>query len=318
MVKRIIPGNMSPWECEINDVKYVYPPGTEQMVPDEVAHVIDAWYASQEPKYPDPVQPEGSGAQPDWNAAEGEPGHILNRPFYETTETIFNQTVELFEEEGGFSAALLPFGKLLEQTKYIVTYNGVKYECDAIDPGVGIPCALGNLSAFGGSNTGEPFLILATDFDEDGSSDLQVVDYTANTSATVKIEKPTELRKLERKFAPEIPYFDLVSLGLPTLENGIINGKSNIGRELYEALGNGLVKIRVKHQDYWGNEVDATAVVTGKHYSTSVSTEEYLIGWFYITNNISRCVYIHITCSKDGHVDGITFKHEFGTTGSTE
>lgn len=48
MVKRIIPGNMSPWECEINDVKYVYPPGTEQMVPDEVAHVIDAWYAAQE------------------------------------------------------------------------------------------------------------------------------------------------------------------------------------------------------------------------------------------------------------------------------
>ena len=61
MVKRIIPGNMSPWECEINDVKYVYPPGTEQMVPDEVAHVIDAWYASQEPKYPEPVQPEGGG-----------------------------------------------------------------------------------------------------------------------------------------------------------------------------------------------------------------------------------------------------------------
>ena len=62
MVKRIIPGNMSPWECEINDVKYVYPPGTEQMVPDEVAHVIDAWYASQEPKYPGPVVPEGGNS----------------------------------------------------------------------------------------------------------------------------------------------------------------------------------------------------------------------------------------------------------------
>lgn len=258
----------------------------------------------------------GGGAQPDWNAAEGEPGHILNRPFYETTETIFNRTVELFEEEGGISAALLPFGKFLEQTKYIVTYNGVKYECDAIDPGVGIPCVLGNLSAFGGSNTGEPFLILTTDVDEDGSPDLQVVDYTANTSATVKIEKPSELRKIDRKFAPEIPYFDLVSLGLGTLKNSA-TGKSGIGGELYKALGNGPVKIRVKHQDYWGGERDATAVVTGKHYSTSVSTEEYLIGWFFIANDTSESVYIHITCSKDGYVGGRTFKHQFGTTGST-
>lgn len=257
----------------------------------------------------------GGGAQPDWNAAEGEPGHILNRPFYETTETIFNQTVKLFEEEeGGISTALLPFGKFLEQTKYIVTYNGVKYECDAIDPGVGTPCALGNLAAFGGSDTGEPFLILTADVDEDGSPDLQVCDYGANTSATIKIEKIGEIRKIDNKFAPDIPYFDLVSLGLATLEDGKVYGKSGIGVELYEALGEGPVKIRVKHQDYYGNELDATAIVSGKHYLTEVTSGEYMFGWFHIGNNNANTVYIHITCTKSGYVEGRTFKHKFGTT----
>ena len=44
----IIPGNMDPWCCAINGVPYgPWPAGTEQTVPDEVAAVIENYYASQ-------------------------------------------------------------------------------------------------------------------------------------------------------------------------------------------------------------------------------------------------------------------------------
>ena len=48
MFLRKIPEDMRPWECNVNGVKYVYPAGTEQNVPAEVAHLIDAWYVAQE------------------------------------------------------------------------------------------------------------------------------------------------------------------------------------------------------------------------------------------------------------------------------
>lgn len=47
--KRKIPDNMNPWTCEVNGVKYVYEAGTEQNVPEEVAHIIDAYWKSIEP-----------------------------------------------------------------------------------------------------------------------------------------------------------------------------------------------------------------------------------------------------------------------------
>ena len=48
-IKRKIPDNMNPWTCEVNGVKYVYEAGTEQDVPEEVAHIIDAYWKSVEP-----------------------------------------------------------------------------------------------------------------------------------------------------------------------------------------------------------------------------------------------------------------------------
>ena len=47
--KRKIPDNMNPWTCEVNGVKYVYEASTEQDVPEEVAHIIDAYWKSMEP-----------------------------------------------------------------------------------------------------------------------------------------------------------------------------------------------------------------------------------------------------------------------------
>lgn len=50
-----IPNNMRPWRCIVNGVKYEYPGGTVQTVPDEVAALIAEWKRNQPPKR-DPVR----------------------------------------------------------------------------------------------------------------------------------------------------------------------------------------------------------------------------------------------------------------------
>ena len=45
-----IPNNMRPWRCIVNGVKYEYPGGTVQTVPDEVAALIAEWERNQPPR----------------------------------------------------------------------------------------------------------------------------------------------------------------------------------------------------------------------------------------------------------------------------
>lgn len=55
---RVIPMGSDPWVAIINGIKYSYPAGTEQEVPEEVAVLIDAQNEHEKPKYP-PVQGGG-------------------------------------------------------------------------------------------------------------------------------------------------------------------------------------------------------------------------------------------------------------------
>lgn len=171
MVKRIIPGNMNPWECEINDVKYVYPPGTEQMVPDEVAHVIDTWYASQEPQYP---EPEGGGSVTPEQVEDAVEATMLENgiikrsllpdgyPYTGFTE-IFPEQSLAFTEEFDYQAPLPhPIGLVAGGT-YEVSWNGTVYSCVAESAemeGVQI-VIMGDLGAMSGEPTGtHPFVVM--------------------------------------------------------------------------------------------------------------------------------------------------------------
>ena len=78
----------------------------------------------------------GGGAQPDWNAAEGEPGHILNRPFYESTEVLFDQRVECGRKEFIYEKSVTIIDKnvkgeipLAEGSSYVVEWDGTEYPC---------------------------------------------------------------------------------------------------------------------------------------------------------------------------------------------
>lgn len=171
MVKRIIPGNMSPWECEINDVKYVYPPGTEQMVPDEVAHVIDAWYASQEPKYPEPVQPEGGGGADllDENGIIKQEYFPKGFPYKSGEDAVIlpSTTLELNPDAGAF---IIPDAlEFVTGQKYVVKFENLGVEfttvCqEAPENSDGLKWILGDSGLLdGASTTGEPFVMLVVD-----------------------------------------------------------------------------------------------------------------------------------------------------------
>ena len=111
----------------------------------------------------DTVGSSGSSVQPDWNQNDGTAAdYIKNRPFYtgdpEYTVFVEESTVSFSGSSGLYSAQIQSNFEATVGETYKVTWDGVVYECACVDFS-GIPF-LGNLSiAFGGSDTGEPFLM---------------------------------------------------------------------------------------------------------------------------------------------------------------
>ena len=108
----------------------------------------------------------GGGVQPDWNQNDSTAtNYIKNRPFYtgDTVETVFveESTVSfswISGSDGVYSAQIQSNFEATVGETYKVSWDGTAYECTCADFN-GIPF-LGNLSiVFGGSDTGEPFLI---------------------------------------------------------------------------------------------------------------------------------------------------------------
>jgi hypothetical protein len=130
---------------------------------------VNAWIDTDED--------EGSTAQPDWNAAEGEAGHILNRTHYKELVELVNETPEYNSQEELFVFSS-DFAFTIGET-YIVNWNGVEYTCVSFDMG-GV-AAIGNyLLVDDVTDTGEPFIMLneigeLTALPLDGSTEASVV-----------------------------------------------------------------------------------------------------------------------------------------------
>ena len=148
----------------------------------------------------------------DWNAQQGEPGHVLNRTHYE--ETVVNE-VEYFAEQvltfttNGSGKNLItvtnPSGEnLVLGDKYIVIFDGERYECVAKEPGYNI----GNLALVSDTyeNTGEPFRVGGMNLGQK----LQFFAETPgdHTIAIYKVSEETVVHKLPEKYLPDIakPY----------------------------------------------------------------------------------------------------------------
>lgn len=137
----------------------------------------------------------------DWNAPEGEPGHILNRPFYlEKGNRIVEETT-LYGNHSGDGILNLTLGK-----EYLVIYNGTEYIFTAkvFDEfeGEATFIGLGNHSLLyaGAENTGEP-IVIATDTFEGGYwsiyTDRAVIPYT------VSVYEIDKIVKIDKKYLPD-------------------------------------------------------------------------------------------------------------------
>lgn len=143
----------------------------------------------------------GEYTQPDWGYKEA---YILPE-----TEV----TLVMDEVEGMVVGPIYVsnFAILPEPGKeYIVTYNGKEYKC--ILSGMGI---LGNQAIIGGEDTGEPFAIFFI-------GDPVLVIPTDQSEGTAKVSiKGTIVKQIDPEYAPqaEIPYIDLISVGLGPVGN---------------------------------------------------------------------------------------------------
>ena len=116
---------------------------------------------------PDGYNPAGSGgssAPSDWNANEGEPGHVLNRTHYRVLEDFIPEITIPFDANGTYQGEYTG-DILLPGERYLATWGGAKYECEAVIAeyqGAQV-VAIGNVDAFLGiGNSGEPFVLATT------------------------------------------------------------------------------------------------------------------------------------------------------------
>ena len=176
--KKKIPDNMHPWECEVNGVKYVYPAGTEQDVPEEVAVIIDAYWASRETNFP--------------NTAISF-NELRDRPFGEDTAVLFDQTVE-FTDGQWQTNEVLPIS---EGDTVKVTFEGAEYELTAYTAPNGLTF-VGNPAGFDLEDNGIPFTVATGSFGGEGLLGMMAFGYT---KASIKIEGVV-VKTIDPKFLP--------------------------------------------------------------------------------------------------------------------
>lgn len=130
---------------------------------------------------------------------------LTDRPFYEEQMVVFEQTVDCTSDmDGAYLGTVKNPPFIPSNQTYIVTWNGTKYTCNAIDAvGDGSVYAIGNAGFLGGNMTEEPFLIT----EDNGMLAFVTLE---SGSYDVKIEEVT-VKKIEEKFLPDMPNVTVVN-----------------------------------------------------------------------------------------------------------
>lgn len=216
---------------------------------------IGAAAAAEAVKTVNGVSPDANGnvqvetsSQSDWNAAEGEPGHVLNRTHWVESGMVEILPETVFEiPENDFGVVEGSFSFTVGET-YIVNWDGTEYECVGLDAsektgGEIVGVFLGNPAMFGEADNGMPFcMFCVTGMGIMGC----LVSGEAGTAAVSIYHNSENIHKLPGKFLPEgVPYVekggmveilpmteavfvDDVGFTIPTKIEGVESGKSYI------------------------------------------------------------------------------------------
>ena len=153
-----------------------------------------------------------AGSQSDWNAAEGEPGHIRNRPFCSqfTIADVLPETQAMYDAGEGIFA--IPDNFPMESGKtYTVNWNGTPYVCTAetVEGFFPVPvCALGDTNAviYGRPSGIAPFCMasLPDEFAAQFGAGTVIMPLDGTTSLTISVSGEVEkVEKLSGKYLPE-------------------------------------------------------------------------------------------------------------------
>lgn len=188
-----IPKDRDPFVVIVNGVEYKYPAGETVTVPDSVADVIEK-YENAKPK-PDPNPAPGGSVQSDWNQNDSSAADFIkNKPFGDMPAVILEEQELVYdaEQEGYYAEFSTPIN---DGDQLTVVYDGESYECTAVMNPVSSLIAFGNLSLFGGDDTGEPFACMTFD----GMLFVATVNPNDTQNHTVKISG-TVVKKIEPKY----------------------------------------------------------------------------------------------------------------------
>lgn len=150
------------------------------------------------------------GANPDWNAAEGESGHVLNRTHYEKLTTMLENAV--CANEDGEAYTFPECGSLVIGNTYDITIDGTPYTCKAFDY-EGIP-VIGSLDYI---DTFDPTLPIPFAFIE-GTPGVICGVYGDMTAESITVSlKVHEYETIPRVYLPAMScVFDVVEADFTT------------------------------------------------------------------------------------------------------
>ena len=212
---------------------------------------INVWIDTDaEPEQP-PVNPGGSSVvvtQSDWNAAEGEPGHVLNRTHYSTYEEVQllnNATV------AGDGSSMFDFPIVAGQT-YKVNWNGTSYEEVAFEHRVDtmvLQC-IGNPGMFMGDDNGKPYFLFH--MAEIGATSGMTMDGSDGVITLDVIEET--IHKIPQKYVPDMrPYYVFAYMNGGSISDIVTN-------ETVESLTNAMKSGRAICMRFMGNDGGITFI----------------------------------------------------------
>lgn len=190
MFLRKIPEDMRPWECNVNGVKYVYPAGTEQNVPAEVAAIIDAYWENQAVDYPETgISFNDLKDKPFYSeVVESVDVEVKEQTITSVTNSSGKHNAKLYNEDTGLVATK-------DNTHVIVVFDGELFDLRSNNNLLGNRAILG---VAGAVDTGEPFHIVT------GNSVTNIYTKTPgdHTIAITVYKEETVYHTIDPKFLP--------------------------------------------------------------------------------------------------------------------
>ncbi len=245
-----IPETMNPFVVHVNNRKYVYPAGTMQEVPDEVATIIE----NHENATVEPIEEGGGIVHPDWNQNNpSAPDYVKNRPFWTgdpVESVLFDGTFGSFEAELPIEIALTA------GQEYTVTLDGVEYVLTARELD-GVTC-VGSESLFWGNEyvgTEPPFVLAGS----------WITTVNEGEQHTLKIiGDVVTIHKLDAKYLP----YD-VSRALPTFTTYIDdNDQLKLGENNPFDTQTGIPMTVERFNELLGGALEFRAYIDGSYWCT--------------------------------------------------